>query len=79
MTAGISSARSYADLEPLGVPDYQEPGRVWACNRHLADLKRVHKRPPPDVKVRPGRPRRVTAPATVGSIGSPAGMCEEIA
>jgi hypothetical protein len=51
-----------------------------ACAKHLKDLKRAHRRPPPDVKVPMSSTVRFIAPVPEGSwCTSPAQLCAELA
>ena len=50
---------------------------IAACLKHLRDLKKDRERPPPDVRVGPGFPRRIS-PETGSYCTSPAQLCSEL-
>jgi hypothetical protein len=49
-----------------------------ACAAHLRDLQRAHGRPPPDVEVAEGLPRRIAPVAPSSYCVSPADLCAEL-
>jgi len=50
-----------------------------ACARHLKDLKRAHKAPPTDVRVkRTATPVRIASAPFSSSCTSPAALCAEL-
>ena len=50
-----------------------------ACSRHLKDLKRAHRKPPADVKVKPtSTPKRISPTPASSSCTSPAALCAEL-
>jgi hypothetical protein len=52
---------------------------IKACAAHLRDLKRAHRRPPPDVAVAHGAPRRLSPTPPISYCTSPAELCAEFA
>ncbi|MGD0761631.1 MAG: hypothetical protein ABR929_00320 [Roseiarcus sp.] len=53
---------------------------VSACAAHLRDLKRVHGRPPADVKLKSvAVPQRLTGEPVASYCTSPAQLCAELA
>ena len=51
-----------------------------ACARHLKDLKREHRAPPPDVALRASRglPVRLTPEPVSSNCTSPGALCSEL-
>jgi hypothetical protein len=49
-----------------------------ACAAHLKDLRNAHGRPPPDVVVANGFPRRIAPIAPSSYCVSPAQLCAEL-
>lgn len=57
--------------------DWTDAERRYMCAAHLADLRRAHGRPPPDVQVAETIPTFVPPPITWSSTGSPAAKCAD--
>jgi hypothetical protein len=72
-----------AAVPPRRKPAKKETPRmeaVRACAQHLADLRRAHRRPPPDVPVRSTSTPRLVSPIPDASwCTSPAQLCAELA
>ncbi len=67
-----------ADERERKTETQRERGRL-ACARHLKDLKRAHKAPPPDVRVKSTPiPARISATPTSSSCTSPGALCAEL-
>lgn len=74
MTAAVPRRRKPAKKET------QRMEAARACAQHLADLRRAHKGPPPDVPVRSTSiPRRVSPIPDASWCTSPAQLCAELA
>jgi hypothetical protein len=76
------------EIKPMQARHRRRPPRteterqqaVNACAAHLRDLKRVHGRPPADVKLRSvAVPQRLTGPPVASYCTSPAQLCAELA
>jgi hypothetical protein len=53
---------------------------IGACAAHLADLRRAHGGPPPDVALAAGfHPRPIASPPPSSYCVSPAALCAELA
>jgi hypothetical protein len=60
--------------------DTERAEAIRSCARHLKDLQRFHKRPPPDVRVNTrGVPRLVSPILELSYCTSPAALCAELA
>jgi hypothetical protein len=60
--------------------DTERAEAIRSCARHLKDLQRFHKRPPPDVRVNTrGVPRLVAPILELSYCTSPAALCAELA
>ena len=59
--------------------DTERGDAVRACARHLKDLKRIHDKPPKDVRVDMRRSPRFLTPEPVSSyFSSPAALCADL-
>ncbi len=71
---GLARARRRAPK-----PDTERADEILACKRHLRDLRRVQRRPPPDVDLpKVSVPARLTPEPTHSGCASPAQLCAEL-